>query len=108
MLDGVRHPLLRQESLVALTVLATTASSARHARDIMRMLLPENSVPLAKPPAPAEPVAEVVEEETSTGGFADVLADLIANGADGPLPQAALQAKSLQQSLILLPTAYPY
>ncbi|KAJ2811573.1 Rap1 GTPase-GDP dissociation stimulator 1, partial [Coemansia furcata] len=107
MLDGVRHPLLRQESLVALTVLATTAGSARHARDILRMLLPENSVPLAKPPTtttPTDPVAEVVEEETSGGGFADVLADLIANDG-GPLPQAALQAKSLITQLANYVTA---
>ncbi|KAJ2831326.1 Rap1 GTPase-GDP dissociation stimulator 1 [Coemansia sp. 'formosensis'] len=105
MLDGVRHPLLRQESLVALTVLATTAGSARHARDILRMLLPENSVPLAKPPTTTNPVAEVVEEEeTSGGGFADILADLIANDG-GPLPQAALQAKSLITQLANYATA---
>ncbi|KAJ2886391.1 hypothetical protein H4R27_000682 [Coemansia aciculifera] len=98
MLDGVRHPLLRQESLVALTVLATVP---RHVRGILRLLVKENSAPFAKPPA-TDAIAEVEQEqeqEQEQGGFAEVLADLITNGADGPLPQAALQAKSLVTQL---------
>ncbi|KAJ2058333.1 hypothetical protein GGI17_005109 [Coemansia sp. S146] len=105
MRDGVRHPLLRQESLVALTVLAT---APRHVRDILRLLVKENSAPFAKPPA-TDAVAEGEQGQEreqgqgqgqeEQGGFAEVLADLITNGADGPLPQAALQAKSLVTQL---------
>ncbi|KAJ2254901.1 hypothetical protein GGI13_001901 [Coemansia sp. RSA 455] len=90
MLDGVRHPLLRQESLVALTVLAT---QPRHVGGIIRLLAKENSAPLAKPPT-TDAITEVEQN-----GFAEVLADLIKNGADTPLPQAALQAKSLVTQL---------
>ncbi|KAJ1908331.1 Rap1 GTPase-GDP dissociation stimulator 1 [Coemansia sp. S100] len=90
MLDGVRHPLLRQESLVALTVLAT---QPRHVGGILRLLVKENSAPLAKPPT-TDAITEVEQN-----GFAEVLADLITNGADTPFPQAALQAKSLVTQL---------
>ncbi|KAJ2114058.1 hypothetical protein IW146_003388 [Coemansia sp. RSA 922] len=90
MLDGVRHPLLRQESLVALTVLAT---QPRHVGGILRLLVKENSAPLAKPPT-TDAITEVEQN-----GFAEVLANLITNGADTPFPQAALQAKSLVTQL---------
>ncbi|KAJ2576165.1 Rap1 GTPase-GDP dissociation stimulator 1, partial [Coemansia sp. RSA 1836] len=103
MLDGARHPLLRQESLVALTVLAT---DARHRLAILRLLVPANSAKLAKE-AKKEEAGEKEEEEEKKDeeeekeemGFAGVLADLITQGADGPLPQAALQATSLVTQL---------
>ncbi|KAJ2336810.1 Rap1 GTPase-GDP dissociation stimulator 1, partial [Coemansia sp. RSA 2681] len=96
MLDGARHPLLRQESLVALTVLAT---DARHRLAILRLLVPTNSAKLAKEAKKEEEEEEKKEEEKEEMGFAGVLADLITQGADGPLPQAALQATSLVTQL---------
>ncbi|KAJ2476714.1 Rap1 GTPase-GDP dissociation stimulator 1, partial [Coemansia sp. RSA 2320] len=94
--DGVRHPLLRQESLVALTVLAATGDKSRHVKDIVRLLVPANSIPLA-----AGPPSESDEEQNeTTAGFADVLAALIAN-SDPAWPQASLQAKSLVSQLNL-------
>lgn len=87
-LDGQRHPLLQQESLVALTVLAATQ---RFSPDIVRML--------------AEPVPIPSGEEDGEGPksqttFCQVLKSLIQKQQDNASwPQAALQAQSLVKQL---------
>ncbi|KAJ2741839.1 hypothetical protein GGI20_004912 [Coemansia sp. BCRC 34301] len=69
--DGAKHLLLRQEGLVALTVLAT---QPRHRQEMLRLL----------------------EGESELAG---VLADLLTSGSSASVPQAALQAASLVTQL---------
>ncbi|KAJ2635984.1 hypothetical protein GGF40_003283 [Coemansia sp. RSA 1286] len=101
--DGRRHPLLQQESLVALTVLAAThAQNANHVRRIVELLSPANALPQqqsAAAGADADADAEAGEEEQAPPQpFSDVLQAVVRQD-DGVWPQAALQAKSLLKSL---------
>ncbi|KAJ2785130.1 hypothetical protein H4R18_000718 [Coemansia javaensis] len=93
MLDGQRHPLLQQECLVALTVLA-----APHAAAIVALLDPARSAPLA--------AAATCDGDGDGGGvdeargFGDVLRALLAPPAGTAVwPQSTLQAKSLVAQL---------
>ncbi|KAJ2452119.1 hypothetical protein EV183_003166 [Coemansia sp. RSA 2336] len=91
-LDGQRHPLLQQEALVALSILA----AAGHAADIVRLLDPADCAKLF----PSLPSDASSEEESSEPplAFVEVLKKLLRQ--DGPVwPQSALQAKSLVTQL---------
>ncbi|KAJ1931369.1 hypothetical protein EC988_009811 [Linderina pennispora] len=92
MLDGQRHPLLQQESLVALTVLAATdANSSRHLHDIIRLLTdaqlssllptPEDGSVSAPPPSFTSTLQRLMKQEGNTWA------------------QTTLQAKSLVKQL---------
>ncbi|KAJ2031615.1 Rap1 GTPase-GDP dissociation stimulator 1 [Coemansia sp. S610] len=82
-MDGERHPLLRQESLVALTVVA--AAEPRYASDVLALLAPGDSAPLGRP---------------DDKPFAEVLAMLVRSESEEPLMRAsAQQARSLVQQL---------
>ncbi|KAJ2708365.1 hypothetical protein H4R23_007046, partial [Coemansia sp. Cherry 401B] len=112
MLDGQRHPLLQQESLVALTVLAS-APAAPFAARLVCLLVPANSVPLATPLAAAEGTVaaegavatedtvaaeDTVATEDTAAGFDELLARLLRQ--EGAVwPQTTLQAKSLVAQL---------
>ncbi|KAJ2308386.1 Rap1 GTPase-GDP dissociation stimulator 1 [Coemansia sp. RSA 2705] len=112
MLDGQRHPLLQQESLVALTVLAS-APAAPFAARLVCLLVPANSVPLATPLAAAEGTVaaegavatedtvaaeDIVATEDTAAGFDELLARLLRQ--EGAVwPQTTLQAKSLVAQL---------
>ncbi|KAJ2803280.1 hypothetical protein H4R20_002954 [Coemansia guatemalensis] len=109
MLDGQRHPLLQQESLVALTVLVSASSSrASYAHSIVRLLAPENSVPLANPMA--QDAEEEADDDKDKGedsdkktaaeveGFAGILRGLL-NPEGAVWPQTTLQAKSMVTQL---------
>ncbi|KAJ2629099.1 hypothetical protein H4R22_003520 [Coemansia sp. RSA 1290] len=91
-LDGQRHPLLQQEALVALSILA----AAGRASDIVRLLDPTDCAELF----PSLPSDASSEEESSEPqlAFVEVLKKLVRQ--DGPVwPQSALQAKSLVAQL---------
>ncbi|KAJ2762117.1 Rap1 GTPase-GDP dissociation stimulator 1, partial [Coemansia nantahalensis] len=100
LLDGQRHPLLQQESLVALTVLAAAGSGVDYAGQITALLDPARSAPLAVPPAAGGDDDE--EEPTPAGparGLAAALRGLLA--PEGSVwPQSTLQAKSLVAQLL--------
>ncbi|KAJ2616331.1 hypothetical protein H4S08_000825 [Coemansia sp. RSA 1365] len=107
MLDGQRHPLLQQESLVALTILVSASSSrALYAQSIVRLLVPENSVPLANPAAQCKDGEAKDDKEEDSGsktkaeveGFAGILCALLR--PEGAVwPQTTLQAKSMVTQL---------
>ncbi|KAJ2077890.1 hypothetical protein H4R24_004856 [Coemansia sp. RSA 988] len=109
MLDGQRHPLLQQESLVALTVLVSASSSrASYAHSIVRLLAPENSVPLANPMSQDED--EDADDDDDKGGDSDKKTTAEVEGFAGVLrgllkpegtvwPQTTLQAKSMVTQL---------
>ncbi|KAJ1901719.1 hypothetical protein LPJ66_000568 [Kickxella alabastrina] len=110
MLDGQRHPLLQQESLVALTVLASTSrDKSRHVQDIVRMLSSAVSLPMATPAKSADEEEEGEEkaEEEDVGAkkkqlplrsFSEILKSIVKQ--EGAVwPQAMMQAKSLLKSL---------
>ncbi|KAJ2844096.1 Rap1 GTPase-GDP dissociation stimulator 1, partial [Coemansia brasiliensis] len=91
-LDGQRHPLLQQEALVALSILA----AAGRASDIVRLLDPSDCAELF----PSLPRDAMDDEESSEPppAFVEVLKKLLRQ--DGPVwPQSALQAKSLVSQL---------
>ncbi|KAI8323762.1 hypothetical protein GQ54DRAFT_296585 [Martensiomyces pterosporus] len=103
-LDGQKHPLLQQESLIALTILASTnREKSRHVGDMVRLLSPASASAFALPVGTSEDSASAVgdsmqeEGESSvkaSRGFAEVLESLLVQ--DGKTwPQSVLQAKSL-------------
>ncbi|KAJ2856206.1 hypothetical protein J3B02_001736 [Coemansia erecta] len=112
--DGQRHPLLLQECLVALTVLAAThADKDKHVGRIVGMLSPANSLPLnisSSGSNEAEDDGEDGDGDESDGAgdadvqqtepvsFSGVLKTVIRQEGN-VWPQAALQAKSLLKSL---------
>ncbi|KAJ2723673.1 Rap1 GTPase-GDP dissociation stimulator 1 [Coemansia sp. Benny D115] len=108
-IDGQKHPLLQQESLVALTILASTSrETARHFRDIMRFLSPANRIVVAaasEQEDPSDPSATMVvkevdgaEDQAETNSFAQALESLVKQ--EGAVwPQAMLQAKSFLKTL---------
>ncbi|KAJ1726330.1 Rap1 GTPase-GDP dissociation stimulator 1 [Coemansia biformis] len=108
LLDGQRHPLLQQESLVTLTVLAASQTVAlkttayggapSYAHAIIAMLDPARSAPLAIPPAAAEDGSEE-SNESDRRGFGDALHALLRQ-EDAVWPQSTLQAKSLVNQLL--------
>ncbi|KAI9502412.1 Rap1 GTPase-GDP dissociation stimulator 1 [Coemansia spiralis] len=106
MLDGQRHPLLQQESLVALTILASTdCQQSRHVGDIVRLLSPAESIPLAHVSISGDSQANLAgadeqdsEEQESSKGFGEILQKTIK--MEGAVwPQTMLQAKSLISQL---------
>ncbi|KAJ1721858.1 Rap1 GTPase-GDP dissociation stimulator 1 [Coemansia erecta] len=108
LVDGRRHPLLRQECLVALTVLAATSLvDEPHVADIVRLLSPPNSLPLCVAGSPDQDSGKD-EEDQQEGedrqeplvpcAFSDMLAKVVSPDAD-VWPQTALQAKGLLAGL---------
>ncbi|KAJ1665818.1 Rap1 GTPase-GDP dissociation stimulator 1 [Coemansia sp. RSA 1813] len=96
MLDGQRHPLLQQESLVALTVLASSdCLRARHITDIVRHLAAPADLPAAKPEEANE---DDKEAEDAPKTFGQAL-DRILRQEGAVWPQTTLQAKSLVSHL---------
>ncbi|KAJ2656893.1 Rap1 GTPase-GDP dissociation stimulator 1 [Coemansia sp. RSA 1199] len=99
-LDGQRHPLLQQESLVALTVLVAASSiRAPYAHAVVRSLVPETlTIGTVSEPTDDEPANDTAEandaETTAPDSFTDVLKRLLTQS--GPVwPQSTMQAKSL-------------
>ncbi|KAJ2230183.1 Rap1 GTPase-GDP dissociation stimulator 1 [Coemansia sp. RSA 518] len=110
-LDGQRHPLLQQESLVALTVLvAASSDNAPYAHAVVRCLVPETAaVGTVSEPTEDEPIeGDTIEandaddetaeaddaETTAPDSFTNVLKRLLTQS--GPVwPQSTMQAKSL-------------
>ncbi|KAJ1810405.1 hypothetical protein LPJ75_004222, partial [Coemansia sp. RSA 2598] len=101
MVDGQRHPLLQQESLVVLTILAaTSAENAAHVRRIVELIAPANSLPLniasasessdGNADGQAEDAGDSAQAEPKS--FSDVLQAVVRQEGN-VWPQAALQAK---------------
>ncbi|KAJ2346275.1 Rap1 GTPase-GDP dissociation stimulator 1, partial [Coemansia sp. RSA 2618] len=101
-LDGQRHPLLQQESLVALSVLVP-ASTARapYAETVVRLLgSTEGELPAIAEldSEDADEAKEAKEAAARPDSFATVLKRLLTQ--DGPVwPQSTMQAKSLVTQL---------
>ncbi|KAJ1960020.1 Rap1 GTPase-GDP dissociation stimulator 1, partial [Dipsacomyces acuminosporus] len=100
LLDGQRHPLLQQESLVALTILASTSTEAsRHVGDMVRLLNPSNSV-LPDAIAGSDSAEDAEKAPSPPKKFAEVLESLAV--PDGRTwPQTMLQAKSFIKQLAI-------
>ncbi|KAJ2381682.1 hypothetical protein GGI05_005896, partial [Coemansia sp. RSA 2603] len=104
LVDGQRHPMLRQECLVALTVLAaTSAVDQPHVAAIVRLLAPEHSLPLCVVAAPPDQEEDQDEDQpqqppSEPCSFGDALVAVMRADAD-VWPQTTLQAKSLVTGL---------
>ncbi|KAJ2843488.1 hypothetical protein GGI22_007188 [Coemansia erecta] len=119
MLDGQRHPLLQQESLVALTVLASAdRMRTRHIADIVRHLAAPADLPTAKDDGGDDKDdggdakddggdEKDVDEESEEGApktFGQAL-DRILRQQGAVWPQTTLQAKSLVSHLCAIAAA---
>ncbi|KAJ1798757.1 Rap1 GTPase-GDP dissociation stimulator 1 [Coemansia sp. RSA 2399] len=100
MLDGQRHPLLQQESLVALTVLASAdCVRTRHIADIVHHLAAPADLPTAKDDGGDEKNEEEEEEEEDAPKTFGQALDRILRQEGAVWPQTTLQAKSLVSHL---------
>ncbi|KAJ2158895.1 hypothetical protein GGF46_003440 [Coemansia sp. RSA 552] len=102
LLDGQRHPLLQQEALVVLSVLAAASTpTAPHASRIVSLLVPANSQALLPVPTDGD---DGEEEEAGTAPerrFDTVLKTILSPPEDAAVwPQSTLQAKSLVSQLL--------
>ncbi|KAJ2534463.1 hypothetical protein EV175_007031, partial [Coemansia sp. RSA 1933] len=92
-----RHPLLQQEALVALTVLASAdRTRSRHAADIVRHVAALADLP--SPPAKDDADDDKPEDENAPKTFGQAL-DRILRQDGAVWPQTTLQAKSLVSHL---------